>query len=421
MHYYGFDAISFKQSDSKSESVKGKRPKVTTDLRHLGDFENTRNHGKKGKGKGSSVGSCQDSLERFQIKDLGRTLRSCEWASTKPYRCNNFKEVRENCPVTCDLCPQPSTAPSPMPSMDPSGKPTVTPSEKPSDAPSASPTDMPSEHPTAKPSASPSEAPTAMPSEYPTEKPSASPSEAPSSNPSENPSQEPSHIPSSTPSISCKDSPNWRMPNDSIWKTSKFAHKTCDELAMYVNEENSKSLCDFLSQGIHSDICANDACCFCGGGSYADDDSMCTDLVFSTMSASNLNCSFVESSPDPNKFCQDFGDESFSSDGITINEACCICGGGKKCSGGNCLHFINKLVGSDTSRRVQDTMTAAETTNATESGGRKLFEADGDFPPQFIHPDLIDVPTPEAKIEYTYRKGAGLSPGKYMNRNYSYP
>lgn len=86
-------------------------------------------------------------------------------------------------------------------------------------------------------------------------------SHEPSSQPSSQPSSRPSSQPSSQPS-ECQDLPAWKMPADSIWDGTSFAGQTCAELEALIPSDQPlerQHFCDFLSRGIFTGPCANEA------------------------------------------------------------------------------------------------------------------------------------------------------------------
>ena len=145
----------------------------------------------------------------------------------------------------------------------------------------------------------------------------------------------PSGEPSSNPSecidkLSKKDGFDdevWRMPNDSIWKDSSFVGHTCMELEQDFGEGNNAAWCETLSRGIFSDHTPMDACCACGGGIFLE--ASCTDLKFSDIEGMAFTCEILDSVPDVMEFCNEHGGNTFSSNGRTMAEACCACGGGE--------------------------------------------------------------------------------------------
>jgi hypothetical protein len=125
------------------------------------------------------------------------------------------------------------------------------------------------------------------------------------------------------------------MPNDSIWQNSNYVGKTCQQLEADFSA-NPEKWCNVLSNGVVSDHTPRDACCFCGGGEFAEE--FCENLSFSDVTAENaINCSDIEDLPNVDEFCIAHGDDTFSKNGLTMKEACCVCGGGEnviKYSGG---------------------------------------------------------------------------------------
>lgn len=195
------------------------------------------------------------------------------------------------------------------------------------------------------------------------------------------------------------------MPNDSIWRGTKFANKTCDELEAYSSPENYPKFCRFLSNGIYSGDCVMEACCFCGGGVLAPN--RCRNLQFSNLDGTNIDCTMIETSPSPSSFCDEFGNESFTTDGLTIAQACCVCGGGEKYLE---LDDPNSDFGGD-----------SDSGGTSTNSGRKLQE-DGSIQDRqeqnagrdddsLLSPP-VTVGTPELKVDYTWRLGIGDSPGK---------
>lgn len=171
--------------------------------------------------------------------------------------------------------------------------------------------------------------------------PSRLPSSSPSDFPSSSPSGSPSNLPSSSPSV-CYDLSSatstelattvWRMPNDGIWKNTNYVGKSCQDLESEFSED-SERWCTLLSNGIFSDHSPKTACCFCGGGQFAE--SSCKDLSFSDVEENGIQCSDVEKLPNVSEFCVNHGDDTFSADGRTMKEACCVCGGGE-----NVMSFV---------------------------------------------------------------------------------
>lgn len=137
------------------------------------------------------------------------------------------------------------------------------------------------------------------------------------------------------PDPNCNDYLNWTMPGDSMWRFSKFRGETCPELESFISSDSKssrKTFCNVLSQQITSGPTANNACCFCGGGTINDEmasEPTCYDMKFYTVEneESDFDCSFIEDNANAEDVCNEFGNETFSSDGLTIKDACCICGG----------------------------------------------------------------------------------------------
>ena len=95
------------------------------------------------------------------------------------------------------------------------------------------------------------------------------------------------------------------------------------ELMEKSNPDSYLEWCAFLSQGIVSDRTAANACCFCGGGQLVKP-MTCQNQLFSDLKGSNIDCEFIEKSPNPEEFCADLGNTKFSSTGPSIIDACCI-------------------------------------------------------------------------------------------------
>ncbi len=376
---------------------------------------------------------CKDSTERFEVDGVnqnGSAKKSCEWVRrwNTVEKCTD-EVVRKFCPETCGACPSDtiiggkgskSSKKSKAPSSEPSAEPSVSsqPSSNPSSEPSVSsqPSSNPSSEPSvsSQPSSNPSSEPSvsSQPSSYPSSEPSISsqpssyPSSEPSisSHPSSYPSSEPSisshpsSYPSSEPSVSsqpssdpsfapsiCEDEPNWVMPNETIWENSSFAGRSCTELELLVNLDHSEELCNFLSQGISSTKRPREACCFCGGGKLVQPS--CVDLEWSTLDEFNIDCAFVEEGTnDPEAFCDEFGDEYFSPDQLSLSQACCVCGGGVL------MQYTNDLNSNDN--------------NSSNTRTNRRLEDEAN--PENDNPSLIlEVDTPELsvdhKIDYTYR------------------
>jgi len=182
----------------------------------------------------------------------------------------------------------------------------------------------------------------------------------------------------------------WEMPNDSVWNNSPFSGLTCVELEDMTPEGNPaerSKLCEFLSQGIFSGPCAIEACCFCGGGTH-NFAPRCENMEWNSMvdTGSGFNCEVIDTLPPANQdnFCDKAGEASFASDGLTMNEACCACGGGHR-------HYNHEFANG---RRLQ--------------GGRKLQENGASAAGAAA---AIVLPDGQSFVDFTYRVGAGDSPG----------
>ena len=125
--------------------------------------------------------------------------------------------------------------------------------------------------------------------------------------------------------------------------------ESCVELMEKSNPDSYPEWCAFLSQGIVSDRTAPNACCFCGGGQLVK--RMCQNQLFSDLKGSNIDCEFIEKSPNPEEFCADFRNTKFSSTGSSIIDACCICWGGE------IVHELKSI--EDNSRRLNDETSAS--------------------------------------------------------------
>jgi len=150
----------------------------------------------------------------------------------------------------------------------------------------------------------------------------------PSNAPSDTPSDTPSNAPSDTPTPTCKDEPDWKQPDETIWKGTTFAGLGCDDLEKYVDAEPMEMVeewCSFLSQSIISTKTASNACCFCGGGKPAAEH--CEDYEWAKLE-NGITCTFINQAKKKDDLCEKFGDVSFNKEGITLNQACCACGGG---------------------------------------------------------------------------------------------
>lgn len=78
--------------------------------------------------------NCVNNLESFYVEGIG--MRTCNWPERKDtwWRCNNYPEVKYNCPLTCGSCHEttsPVESSSGTPSVRPSSMPSAQPSEDP--------------------------------------------------------------------------------------------------------------------------------------------------------------------------------------------------------------------------------------------------------------------------------------------------
>ena len=106
---------------------------------------------------------------------------------------------------------------------------------------------------------------------------------------------------------------------------------TCDELASFVSVEKHEDWCSFLSQETSSGKSANEACCFCPEGGKLQK-TPCEDYTDWSFSGTNgdFGCDFVLNYfTDLDKVCNADEDRILISfNGVTVKEACCVCGGG---------------------------------------------------------------------------------------------
>jgi len=116
------------------------------------------------------------------------------------------------------------------------------------------------------------------------------------------------------------------MPGDSVWQDSSFVNMTCSDLEQIVPETNlagRDKLCKFLSQGVYSGPCSLEACCFCGGGQY-EYEPRCENMKWNAMQDAGIefNCEFIdEDVSDKDAFCANFGEETFTADGLALKDA----------------------------------------------------------------------------------------------------
>merc|ERR1712166_1499752 len=263
----------------------------------------------------------------------------------------------------------PPTQPIAQPTAQPIAQPIASPSEEPTPSPSVEPTPSPSEEPTPSPSEEPTPSPSEEPTPPPTKTPTASPSEEPTPSPSEEPTASPSEEPTPSPTISNEPTaqptgePTESAPpqecvdktllNGSPWHDIDGARYSC---AWYVNGFGSR--CNSYGNSYaKDDLTANQACCGCGGGetpgdpnaqptppptaqptdsptkSPSDDSAPPQECVDKTLlngdpwndsDGASFNCAFYESGSG----CTAYGD-SYANEGLTANQACCVCGGGE--------------------------------------------------------------------------------------------
>ena len=96
---------------------------------------------------------------------------------------------------------------------------------------------------------------------------------------------------------------------------------------MFPPVEHEK-FCKAISQPAIDTKCALEACCFCGGGDLIE--LSCGDLGNWRLGEedANFGCKEIEQASNVTEFCELYKD--FISDGMTVRESCCICGGGEK-------------------------------------------------------------------------------------------
>ena len=211
------------------------------------------------------------------------------------------------------------------------------------------PSDIPSDIPSDQPSSLPSSMPSDIPSDIPSDQPSSLPSRDPSSEPSLLPSSEPSSQPSD-----CVDEEGWVV--GGIPGVDEYAGLSCEEL----NTTNADSWCDAVMNEPNSTYLGktvDEACCACHGSTFkttypssvptsrpsisslptvepipSSQPSDCVDepgWFFYTNNDNGkqlqLGCLDLSVTIERDD-CERF--ENIDSNGKTVRNACCICGGG---------------------------------------------------------------------------------------------
>jgi len=120
--------------------------------------------------------------------------------------------------------------------------------------------------PSLQPTVPPSKAPSSSPSSPPTKEPTVSPSKAPSSSPSNPPTKEPTVSPSQAPSSSPSSFPS-ECVDEPEWKTHQVGF-TCAEIKELVLSGPEFDYCVKFSNAASQGKSIYEACCVCGGSAF---------------------------------------------------------------------------------------------------------------------------------------------------------
>ena len=207
---------------------------------------------------------CLDNSARFEVDEWG-PLKSCKWARTKDtwYRCYGYPNVSDNCPLTCGKCNEekPTFAPSNiLSSVESRNVLTMPPSTAIAPktlAPTTFPTSYRTQTPTSKPIT-----PTSKPI-TPTSKPIKSPTVTPTIIKNNFHTSESSVTPvtATTSPTSCEDESEWETYDPDGFGSGI----SCLQIA-----EQPSIWCKFLASYSFRGKSTFEACCVCGGGSHID-------------------------------------------------------------------------------------------------------------------------------------------------------
>jgi len=358
-----------------------------------------------------SSSGCEDETldEGEEWHDSDGDEYDCDWYSNEN-NCEEYGDAYENdgytakqacCACAGDHTESPTDTPIDASTLSPTDTSPDAPADAQTEAPHPTPTAAPSEEDTAHPTAAPTEASTEALTDAPTDVPTEAPTGAPTQTPTDEPTE-----------AKCED---YTTSNGTKWQDSggyncEWYSETGDSYKAYHCESYGDS---YKNDG----YTANEACCWCGGGTThgttssdsgsgsttdaltdtptsAPIEAQCEDYTTSNgtewQDSGGYNCEWYSETGDSYKasHCESYGD-SYENDGYTANEACCACGG-------DTTHgTTSSESGSGDNEDYYDFGSGSTTTGSPSGSGA----------PPTASPTATDEPT-EAKCEdYTTSNG----------------